>query len=120
MSGGVELAISLADGGSLESELFLPRSAGSAGPHAGVLVLHESFGLNDDIRRIAARFADEGYTALVPNLFSHGLRIVCLSRVMTDMVRGSIDPRAPRSRSGPMSMPIGSPSPASASAAASR
>src|ERR1700722_135380 len=26
-----------------------------------------------------------------PNLFSHGSRIVCLSRVMTDMVRGSVD-----------------------------
>jgi carboxymethylenebutenolidase len=54
-----------------------------------VLVLHESFGLNDDIRRIAARFAQEGYAALAPNLFSHGSRIVCLTRVMTDVVRGS-------------------------------
>jgi carboxymethylenebutenolidase len=85
---GADLAIPLTDGGSLASELFLPQSAG---PHPGVLVLHESFGLNDDIRRIAARFADEGYAALVPNLFSHGSRIVCLSRVMTDMVRGAVD-----------------------------
>ncbi|MFZ1156084.1 MAG: dienelactone hydrolase family protein [Solirubrobacteraceae bacterium] len=96
-SAGAELAIPLTDGGSLKSELFLPQSAGSAeparqvGPYPGVLVLHESFGLNDDIRRIAARFAEEGYAALVPNLFSHGSRIACLSRVMTDMVRGSID-----------------------------
>jgi carboxymethylenebutenolidase len=85
------VAISLIDGGSLESELFLPQSAGWVGPYPSVLVLHESFGLNDDIRRIAARFADEGYAALVPNLFSHGSRIVCLSRVMTDMVRGTVD-----------------------------
>jgi carboxymethylenebutenolidase len=88
---GAELAIPLTDGGSLAAELFLPRSAGRVSPHPGVLVLHESFGLNDDIRRIATRFADEGYAALVPNLFSHGSRIVCLSRVMTDMVRGAID-----------------------------
>lgn len=85
---GADLAIPLADGGSLEAELFLPQSAG---PYPGVLVLHESFGLNDDLRRIAARFAEEGYAALVPNLFSHGSRIVCLSRVMTDMVRGAVD-----------------------------
>jgi carboxymethylenebutenolidase len=85
---GAHVAIPLADGGSLESELFLPRSAG---PDPGVLVLHESFGLNDDIRRIAARFADEGYVVLVPNLFSHGSRIVCLSRVMADMGRGNVD-----------------------------
>ena len=51
---GTELSIPLADGGSLKTELFLPQSTG---PHPGVLVLHESFGLNDDIRRIAARFA---------------------------------------------------------------
>jgi carboxymethylenebutenolidase len=94
---GAHLAVPLTDGGSLEAELFLPQSAGSAGwvgrvgPHPGVLVLHESFGLNDDIRRIAARFADEGYAALAPNLFSHGSRIVCLSRVMTDMWRGAVD-----------------------------
>jgi carboxymethylenebutenolidase len=90
-STGAELEIPLAGGGSLEAELFLPRSAGRAGPYPGVLVLHESFGLNDDIRRIAGRFADEGYAALTPNLFSHGSRIVCLSRVMTDMLRGTVD-----------------------------
>lgn len=85
---GAEFAIPLTDGGSLASELFLPRSAG---PYPGVLVLHESFGLNDDLRGIAARFAEEGYAALIPDLFSHGSRIVCLSRVMTDMVRGAVD-----------------------------
>jgi carboxymethylenebutenolidase len=86
---GVHLAIPLADGAALEAELFLPRS--EVGPHPGVLMLHESFGLNDDMRRIATRFADEGYAVLLPNLFSHGSRIVCLSRVMSDMVRGAID-----------------------------
>jgi carboxymethylenebutenolidase len=85
---GTVMEIPLTDGGSLDAELFLPHSDG---PHPGVLVLHESFGLNDDIRRIASRFAEEGYATLVPNLFSHGSRIVCLSRVMTDMVRGAID-----------------------------
>jgi carboxymethylenebutenolidase len=53
-----------------------------------VVVLHESFGLNGDIRRIAARFAKEGYAALAPDLYSHGTRIVCLSRVMVDMLSG--------------------------------
>jgi carboxymethylenebutenolidase len=53
-----------------------------------VVVLHESFGLNDDIRRIAARFAQAGYGALAPDLYSHGTRIVCLARVLTNMVRG--------------------------------
>jgi carboxymethylenebutenolidase len=85
---GAELAIPLADGGTLKGELFLPQGPA---PYPGVLVLHESFGLNDDIRRIAARFAEEGYAALAPNLFSHGSRIVCLTRVMSDVARGAID-----------------------------
>jgi carboxymethylenebutenolidase len=75
-----------ADGASLRAELFLPAGEG---PHPGVVVLHESFGLNDDIRRIAARFAQAGYAALAPDLYSHGTRIVCLSRVMVDMLSGA-------------------------------
>jgi carboxymethylenebutenolidase len=78
----------LPDGDALACELFLPDGPG---PHPGVVVLHESFGLNDDIRRIASRFAEEGYAALAPNLFSHGSRIACLVRTMTDVARGRID-----------------------------
>jgi carboxymethylenebutenolidase len=83
-----QLKAPLSDGGALACELFLPDGPG---PHPGVVVLHESFGLNDDIRRIARRFADEGYAALAPNLFSHGSRIVCLARVMADLARGRVD-----------------------------
>jgi carboxymethylenebutenolidase len=89
VSAQVELDVPLADGAALACELFLPD--GGAGPHPGVVVLHESFGLNDDIRRIARRFADAGYAALAPNLFSHGSRIVCLARTMADVARGAID-----------------------------
>jgi len=81
------LDVILADGGTLRAELFLP---GGGGPFPGVVVLHESFGLNDDIRRIARRFADAGYVALAPDLYSPGARIACLSRVMVDMLRGAI------------------------------
>lgn len=73
------------DSGSVRAELFMPDGAG---PHPGVVVLHESFGLNSDIRRIAARFADAGYAAAAPSLYSHGRRLVCLSRVLVDMVSG--------------------------------
>jgi len=86
-SSGLLLQVPVADGSTLHAELFAP---GGEGPHPGVLVLHESFGLNDDIRRIARRFADAGYAALAPDLYSHGSRIVCLSRVMVDMLRGAV------------------------------
>jgi carboxymethylenebutenolidase len=85
--GGHAIDVPTPDGASLRAELFLPDGEG---PYAGVVVLHESFGLNDDIRRIAARFAQAGYAALAPDLYSHGKRIVCLSRVMVDMLSGAV------------------------------
>jgi carboxymethylenebutenolidase len=84
---GELLEVAAEDGASVSAELFMPSDAG---PHPGVVVLHESFGLNDDIRRIARRFADAGYGALAPDLYSHGRRIVCLTRVIVDMLSGGV------------------------------
>ena len=86
-SSGTPLQVPTADGATLRAEFFAPAGEG---PHPGVVVLHESFGLNDDIRRIARRFADAGYGALTPDLYSHGSRVVCLSRVIVAMLRGSV------------------------------
>ena len=57
----------------------------------GVLVLHELFGLNDDIRRIARRFAEHGYVALAPDLYSVGPRAkpICIRRTMRALRSGS-------------------------------
>ena len=38
--------------------------AGGTERRPGVVVIHEAFGLNDNIRRIADQFAAEGYRAL--------------------------------------------------------
>jgi carboxymethylenebutenolidase len=81
------LQIPLSDGANLRAELF--PAAGET-PSPGVVVLHESFGLNDDIRRLAARFAKAGYAALAPDLYSHGTRLVCLTRVLVDMLSGGV------------------------------
>jgi carboxymethylenebutenolidase len=86
-AGAERLEIPLEDGASLRADYF---PAPGEGPHPGVVVLHESFGLNDDIRRLASRFAESGYAALAPDLYSHGRRLVCLSRVLVDMVRGGL------------------------------
>ena len=45
-----------------------------------VIVVHEIMGLNDDIRRIASRFADNGYIALAPDLIGAGWAPICIAR----------------------------------------
>jgi carboxymethylenebutenolidase len=49
---------------------FLARPDG-VGPFPGVIVVQEWWGLNDNIKDIAQRFADEGFAALAPDLY-HG------------------------------------------------
>jgi carboxymethylenebutenolidase len=63
----------------LEACFVAPRTSTHG---AAVVVIHEVFGLNDHIRRVATRFADEGYAALAVDLFSGGNRGLCLLRVM--------------------------------------
>jgi carboxymethylenebutenolidase len=62
-----------------------------AGPHPAVVVIHEAFGLNDNIRHIARRFADRGYAALAVDLFSGRNRVLCMARFMTGMLRVAPD-----------------------------
>ena len=68
------------DGTSLAAAIATPEIGSS--PHPGVVVLHELFGLNDDMRRICGVLADHGYVALAPDLYSHGNKAVCLSRML--------------------------------------
>ena len=64
--------------------------AGGGEPRPGVLVLHELFGLTDDIRRIARRFAEHGYVALAPDLYSvdRAPRPICMRRTMQALGAG--------------------------------
>ncbi|HYB90797.1 MAG TPA: dienelactone hydrolase family protein [Candidatus Binataceae bacterium] len=56
----------------------------------GVIVIHEIFGLNADIRRITGRVAELGYVALAPDLYDRpGVRPICVARTMSALRRGS-------------------------------
>ena len=58
------------------SYLALPDGAGS---YPGLVVIHEAFGLNDNIRGICGRFAAEGYAALGVDLFEGRNHVVCVA-----------------------------------------
>lgn len=72
-------------GGSLPGYLAVPATAG---PWPAVVVLHEVFGLNDDIRRIADRFAGEGYLAFAPALFQRGHKPICIVSAFRALATG--------------------------------
>jgi carboxymethylenebutenolidase len=67
------------------AELSVPDSM----PAPGVVVIHEILGLNDDMRRIVARFASHGYVALAPDFLAGlGPRPVCMVRLLRGIAEG--------------------------------
>jgi carboxymethylenebutenolidase len=46
---------------------FCALPEGGSGP--GILLFHEVFGINDNIRQVAERLADQGYITIVPDMF---------------------------------------------------
>jgi carboxymethylenebutenolidase len=76
-------------GGTVRGYLAVPQ--GSPGPWPGVVVIHEAFGLTDDIRRKADEFAARGYLAVAPDLYSGKSWIRCIRAAILQA----------RARSGP-------------------
>jgi len=70
---------------------YLAVPAEGAGPWPGVVVIHEAFGLNADIRGKADQMAAHGYLALAPDLYEHKAWILCVRNAFTQL----------RARSGP-------------------
>jgi carboxymethylenebutenolidase len=60
----VELAI--ADGTRMAAYVACPEQGG---PHPGLLLFQEAFGVNHHIRSVSERFAAEGYVVIAPELF---------------------------------------------------
>jgi carboxymethylenebutenolidase len=67
---------------------YLAVPAGT-GPWPGVVVIHEVFGLNADIRKHADRLAAEGYLALAPDLFRGVSWVRCLRGAFRQLQAGS-------------------------------
>jgi len=76
--------------GTTQLEGHLARPEGD-GPFPGVVVIHEIFGLNENIRDIARRFADVGYVALAVDLFAGRNRAVCMFRFIGEQLFKPLD-----------------------------
>jgi carboxymethylenebutenolidase len=76
--------------GNRQVEGYLARPEGE-GPFPAVVVIHEIFGLNENIREVAERFADVGYAALAVDLFGNRNRAVCMFRFMGQLMFNSLN-----------------------------
>src|SRR6266404_3812165 len=76
--------------GARQLDGYLARPAGD-GPFPAVVIIHEAFGLNENIKDIARRFAGEGYVALAVDLFAGRNRAICMFRFMGGLLFNSLD-----------------------------
>ncbi len=61
------------------------------GPFPGLVVIHEAYGLNENIKDIARRLAAEGYAALAVDLFGGRNRVLCMARFFANFVFNSLN-----------------------------
>ena len=74
----------------LEGYLARPEGEGS---FPGIVVIHEAFGLNENMKDITRRFADQGYIALAVDLFAGRNRAMCMFRVMSGLLMNPLNNR---------------------------
>jgi carboxymethylenebutenolidase len=61
------------------------------GPFPGVIVIHEAYGLNENIKEVAVRFAGEGYAALAVDLFADRSIVLCMFRIFRQQLAGQLE-----------------------------
>lgn len=82
------VTVPLPGGRSMRAVVVRPDGEAPDGGWPGVLVVHEVFGLTPEITEVGRTFADRGWVAVVPDVFSAGNKLGCLVRTMREMVGG--------------------------------
>lgn len=72
----------------LAGYLALPEGPG---PHAALIAIHEAYGLNENMRDIARRYAEQGYVTLAVDLFANRNQVICMLRFFGGMIFKSTD-----------------------------
>ncbi|OLT25912.1 dienelactone hydrolase [Nocardiopsis sp. CNR-923] len=73
--------------GSPRLRAYVARPRG-AGPWPGVVLAHEAYGVDEQMRGHADRLAELGYLTIVPDLYSEGGLVRCVVRVMRALSAG--------------------------------
>lgn len=68
-----------APAGELALEVTEPATTG---PWPGIVVLHDAFGMTDDLREQARWLAESGFLAAAPDLFRGGSKLACMVALM--------------------------------------
>jgi carboxymethylenebutenolidase len=75
--------------GEIAAYLAVPQAEVSGpGPYPAVVIVHDLFGVGDDIRAIADRFATAGHLAIVPDLYTDGGMARCVRSVFKQLRAG--------------------------------
>ena len=67
-----DVTFTCSDGSEMAARLSRPAGTGRVGEdkRPAVIVIHEAYGLNEQIKGVAHRYAEEGFLAVAPNLFT--------------------------------------------------
>ncbi|MBP5859060.1 dienelactone hydrolase family protein [Marivibrio halodurans] len=65
-----DVSLTLSDGTEVGASLAMPEGASQEAPVPSIILIHEWWGLNDQIKAVAAELAKEGYAALAIDLMN--------------------------------------------------
>lgn len=65
---------------------YLSRPSESVGPCPAIVVIHEAWGLNEQIKGVTRRYANEGFVAVAPNLFTRHSDLLTEKNVAKAMI----------------------------------
>ena len=74
----IDADFSCRDGTKVTAYLSRPKDSEK---HPGIIVIHEAWGLNDQIKGVARRYADQGFVAVAPHLFTRYRDVMTESNV---------------------------------------
>ncbi|WP_028933056.1 dienelactone hydrolase family protein [Pseudonocardia spinosispora] len=66
----------------------LTTDDGHEGPRPGLLMIYEALGMNHEMASVARDLSSEGWTVLIPDLFSRGPKPICIARCIRTIMAG--------------------------------